>query len=411
MKLQITPQRLSGSITPPPSKSQAHRALIAAYLAGSVEQISNLTNSQDIVATKACMETLCGASADESAPDLRKVSPPDTARHKEGPLPALDCGESGSTLRFLIPVALVLRGGGVFTGRGRLMERPQEPYFNLFKEKGVCYEQKDGNLTISGRLTPGDYPLPGNVSSQFITGLLYALPLLAGTSRLLLTTALESAGYVDMTLEILQQFGITVLYDGKREFFIPGAQTYRPHACAVEADWSQAGFWYAARGIGHPVAVVGMNHQSTQGDRVLAAWAEQLSQPGEVVLDLSGAPDLAPPLAAWAALRAGQVTRFIHAERLRIKECDRLEAISTQLGRLGAHLEEGPDSLSIFGVSALHGGEVESQNDHRIAMMLAIAATRADGPVLLRDAEVVAKSYPNFWEDYAALGGQFEVIV
>lgn len=388
MDIIITPTRLSGAITPPPSKSQAHRLLIAACLAGGEGRVSNVAESQDIAATKACMAEL-------KAPG--------------GELPLLPCGESGSTLRFLIPVALALKGGGIFTGRGRLMERPQEPYFEIFREKGIFYEQKDGMLTVRGALTPGEYALRGDISSQFVTGLLYALPLLKGPSEIRLTTPLESAGYVAMTLDALGRFGVEVRYDGERAFHVPGGQCYLPADCAVEPDWSQAGFWYAARGIGNAVETVGMNPHSAQGDRVLEMWAAALSQPGEVVLDLSGSPDLAPPIAAWCALREGQVTRLVNASRLRIKESDRLSAIASELGKLGADVDEGADSLTIRGVSTLREGEVDSHNDHRIAMMAAIAATRADGPVTLRGAEAVRKSYPNFWEDYAALGGVFTV--
>jgi 3-phosphoshikimate 1-carboxyvinyltransferase len=388
MDIIITPTRLSGAITPPPSKSQAHRLLIAACLAGGEGRVSNVAESQDIVATKACMAALKASG---------------------GGLPLLPCGESGSTLRFLIPVALALKGGGVFTGRGRLMERPQEPYFEIFREKGIFYEQKDGMLTVQGVLTPGEYTLRGDVSSQFVTGLLYALPLLPGPSEIRLTTPLESAGYVDMTLDALARFGVEVRYDGERVFHVPGGQVYVPADCAVEPDWSQAGFWYAAKGIGNAVETVGMNPHSAQGDRVLETWTAALSQPGEVALDVSGSPDLAPPIAAWCALREGQVTRLVNASRLRIKESDRLSAIASELGKLGADVDEGADSLTIRGVPTLRGGEVDSHNDHRIAMMAAIAATRANGPVKLRGADAVRKSYPNFWDDYAALGGVFTV--
>lgn len=389
MNIFITPARLSGVITPPPSKSQAHRLLIAACLAGGAGRVSNIAESEDIVATLSCMDALNTPGAG---------------------LPHLDCGESGSTLRFLIPVALALRGGGVFTGRGRLMERPQQPYFHIFQEKGIAYEQEDGKLTLSGQLMPGVYTLPGDVSSQFVTGLLYALPLLNGPSQICLTTKLESAGYVDMTLDALAQFGVKVEYDGGRIFTIPGNQVYLPCDCAVEADWSQAGFWYAAKGLGNAVETAGMNHSSYQGDRVLEQWAKLLSAPGEVLIDLSGSPDLAPPIAAWAALRAGQVTRLVNAARLRIKESDRLAAITSELNKLGADIEEGEDFLVIRGVAALKGGETSSYNDHRIAMMIAIAATRAMDTVVLHDGGAVKKSYPNFWDDYAALGGKFEVL-
>ncbi len=388
MILKLTPGPLKGTITPPPSKSQAHRLLIAAYLAGGENRVANLAQSEDIRATGACMEAL---------------------RDADSGLVRLDCGESGSTLRFLIPVALALRGGGVFTGRGRLMERPQEPYFEIFREKGISFTQKGNGLTVSGRLTPGVYHLPGNVSSQFITGLLYALPLLSGPSEIRLSTVLESAGYVDMTLDALARFGVRAEDTGAGSFFVPGGQHYVARDCVVEPDWSQAGFWYAARGIGNPVEITGMDLSSHQGDRVLEEWAGLLSGPGEVVLDLSGSPDLAPPIAAWAALRQGETTRLVNAGRLRIKESDRLATIASELSGLGVQIEEGADFLTIHGVGALRGGTVFSHNDHRIAMMAAIAATRADGPVVLHDAEAVRKSYPDFWEHYAALGGVWEV--
>ena len=389
MDIVITPSQLKGCVTPPPSKSQAHRLLIAACLAGGEGRVSNVAQSQDIIATQACMAAILGASPGEA-------------------LPLLDCGESGSTLRFLIPIALALRGGGVFTGRGRLMERPQEPYFELFREKGIFYEQKDGRLTVRGALRQGTYTLPGNVSSQFFTGLLYALPLLGGESRVESSTPIESRGYLDMTVEALGRFGVEVSFDGAATFAVPGGQRYTPCDCAVEPDWSQAGFWYAARGMGNPVETLGMNPRSTQGDRVLESWSRLLEKEGEVLLDVSGSPDLVPPIAAWCALRPGQTARLVNAGRLRIKESDRLATVTSELRKLGAHVEEGRDHLTIRGVESLHGGVVSSHNDHRIAMMLAVAASRATGPVTVTGAESVHKSYPDFWEHYAALGGRIK---
>ena len=382
MKLVITPAPLRGSVTPPPSKSQAHRCLIAAALAGPGSVIHNLADSQDIQATRRCMAEL----------------------KTEGTgLPRLDCGESGSTLRFLLPIALALRGGGVFTGRGRLMERPQKPYFDLFAEKGIRYGLENGVLTVEGALPPGRYCLPGNVSSQFVTGLLYALPLLAGDSELVLTTPLESRGYVDMTLEALGQFGIRVTEETGR-FLIPGGQQYQPCEVSVEADWSQAAFWIAAQCLGSAVDIQGLNPRSTQGDRVASSWAQTLSRPGDVEIDLSGCPDLAPPLAAMAAVRRGD-THLANAARLRIKESDRLSAIAGTLNALGGAVDEMPDSLVVHGGESLAGGAVDCCNDHRIAMMAAVAATRCQGPVTLLGAECVAKSYPNFWDHYRMLGG------
>lgn len=379
MTLELTPARLAGEITPPPSKSQAHRLLIASALAGG-GKIENLARSEDIDATRRCLEVLL-ATSDKP--------------------PLLDCGESGSTLRFLMPLALALRGGGVFTGHGRLMERPQKPYFDLFDRQGIAYRREGNALTLSGTLRAGEFTLPGNVSSQFITGLLYALPLLEGDSDIVLTSLLESSGYVEMTVEVLARFGITV--EGR--YHIPGGQRYRPTDTAVESDYSQAAFFYAANGLGNHIEIHGLREDSTQGDRVIRSYYRQLCGEGEVVLDVSQCPDLVPALALHAALRAGEVTRIVNAARLRIKESDRLETVSAQLNRLGARMTQGEDSLTITGVPELTGGRVSGCNDHRIAMMLGIAATRATAPVLLEDAACVAKSYPGFWSDYAALGG------
>ncbi len=387
MDLTITPAKLSGAVTPPPSKSQAHRCLIAAALAGEGSVLHNLADSQDIRATRRCMEAL-----------------ETTERHQ---LPYLDCGESGSTLRFLIPVALALRGGGVFTGHGRLMERPQKPYFDLFDEKGIRYEQKDGVLTVEGALTPGAYRLPGDVSSQFFTGLLFALPLLDGPSVIIPTTRLESEGYIGMTLDVMHRFGIDIPTTRSLppQYLIPGGRRYRSAEVTVEADWSQAAFWYAANCLGCGVDVQGVTQYSTQGDRVIESHCLELSQPGDTEIDMSGCPDLAPPVAAAAAVRQG-ITRLTGAARLRLKESDRLSTIAAALNALGARVMEHPDSLTVYGQDSLAGGcAVDCCNDHRIAMMAAVAATACREPVTLLGAECVAKSYPDFWDHYRMLGG------
>lgn len=404
MNVTIQPTRLKGIIVPPPSKSQAHRAVIAAALAGGVSRLGHLAGSQDIDATLACMAAM-GAGVERSEREARIRGLGHSIPQNAGHLPCFDCGESGSTLRFLIPVALAVVGGGSFTGRGRLMERPQKPYFDLFEEKGITYEQKAGVLTVAGALKAGAYRLPGNVSSQFITGLLYALPLLEGDSEIVLTTPLESEGYVDMTLEVLEQFGIRVTRQENR-FLVPGAQQYQSRDMDIEPDWSQAAFWYAAAALGSGVEVSGMNQESAQGDRVIAAQFEQLTASGDVVLDVSQCPDLVPALAAMAAVRQG-TTYITNAARLRIKESDRLAAVTQVLNGLGADVTEQTDGLVIAGRDGLAGGvSVDSHNDHRIAMMAAIAATRCQQPVTILDAQCVAKSYPDFWEDYEELGGK-----
>lgn len=404
MNVTIEPAQLKGTVTPPPSKSQAHRLIIAAALSDGFCKLSNVDLSEDIQATLRCMRTL---DADASA-DGTIIRGGDLVDGHEEPAPeVMDCGESGSTLRFLIPVALALKGGGKFTGHGRLMERPQGPYFALFREKGIFYEQKDGVLTVRGRLTPGIYTLPGDVSSQFITGLLYALPLLEGDSEIRLTTDLESRGYVDMTLDALDIFGVKAEYDGKRTFRVPGNQYYQHQNLAIEADWSNAAFWYGARFLGCPVEIGGLDQASVQGDRAIAGFYEQMRGKGSLELDVSQCPDLVPPLAAMAALRAGETTAIVNAGRLRIKESDRLATVTEVLNALGAQVEEYEDYLVIHGRERLAGGvTVSGHNDHRIAMMAAIAAIRCEGPVTITGAECVKKSYPRFWEDYRRLGGE-----
>lgn len=423
MNVTITPARLRGVVTPPPSKSQAHRLLIAAALAQGKSTISNLILSQDLEATIRCLEKL-GArfSLEGTTMTVTGMGANPMSPRRRMALPHLDCGESGSTLRFLIPVALAVRGGGVFTGRGRLMERPLGPYFELFGQKGISWEQRDGTLTVSGLLTPGEYALPGDVSSQFFTGLLFALPLLEGDSTLMSTTALESGDYLDMTLQAIEAFGVTARREGSI-FRIPGRQLYRPETCAVEADWSNAAFWYAAIGLGCQLDIQGLNPLSCQGDMRIAAFyaalrAEELArqaglsmplaQAGQPLeLDMAPCPDLVPPVAALAALTPGREIRLVNAGRLRLKESDRLSAITQVLGALGAEVAEHPDALTIRGKSSLAGGvTVDSCNDHRIAMMAAVAAIRCRAPVTVAGAQCVAKSYPNFWDDYEALGGR-----
>lgn len=442
MDLQIIPKKLSGTVTPPPSKSIAHRLLIAAALADGVSTVRGIAMSQDVEATLRCLTAL-GGRWKETTPGVLEITGTGGRRAGED-LPRLDCGESGSTLRFFIPIALAVAGGGVFTGHGRLMERPQGPYFDLFREKGISYEQKDGILTVRGHLEPGEYKLAGNVSSQFFTGLLFALPLLGGPSVIRSTTEVESRDYIAITRQVLETAGVeTTCKDNFRTLEITGG-TYHPIDETVEADWSQAAFWYTAQGLGNSLTIQGMNPKSIQGDRVMASFAEMLRgeplsggvtvpilgpasaapakpfQPplrpgwttpcvGSVSLPLTYCPDLAPPLAAWGALLNG--TLYLKdAGRLRIKESDRLATITAALRALGADVTEEPARLIINGKPALPGGTVDCANDHRIAMMAAIAATGCTGPVTLLGAECVKKSYPDFWEVYQSLGGDIHVL-
>ena len=411
MDMKIIPRKLSGSVTPPPSKSMVHRLLIAAALSGGISTLENIDFSEDIAATLRCLRAM-GVGAEQLSAHTLRIhgighSIPQAASFDE--FPHFDRGESGSTLRFLIPVALAVIGGGVFTGRGRLMERPQQPYFDLFAEKGIAYELKDGALTVQGRLTPGEYKLPGNVSSQFFTGLLFALSLLDAPSTLVSTTPLESAAYIAMTVDAMAQAGVTVDRSEDGLCFTVHPAPYQPLDLTTEADWSQAAFWYAANFLDCGVSIQNLNPNSAQGDMVIADLYWKLARPGDVTVDLSGCPDLLPPLAVMAAVRTG-TTHFVNAARLRIKESDRLAAVSRMLTALGGQAEEGPDSLTVCGSPTLTGGTADGCNDHRIVMAAAIAATACRTPVTILGAEAVSKSYPDFFEVYRSLGGECHVL-
>ncbi len=416
MDVTIIPNKLRGTVTPPSSKSVGHRALIAAALSGGFSTISNLGDSKDIQATRRCLSNL-STWIEDLTPDKVRVHGIGHSIVQAGPFPMLDCGESGSTLRFLIPVALLVQGEARFTGQGRLMERPLTPYEALFQEKGISWSLENGVLTIDSErgydrlaLDPGKYCLPGDVSSQFITGLLFVLPLLDGDSDLVLTSPLESRGYVDLTLDVLRTFGIRV-EERADAFHVPGNQHYESRDFTVEADWSQAAFWYAANFAGGQVDIQGLNMDSKQGDKVIALQYWQLAKPGEAELDVSQCPDLVPPLAAMAAVRAG-TTHLTHAARLRIKESDRLSTVAAALRAMGAQVEEGADSLTIHGRERLPGGgTVDCCNDHRIAMMAAVSAAFAQEPVKLLGAECVKKSYPEFWNHFIQLGGEAHGLV
>ena len=407
MNISITPKRLSGSVIPPPSKSMAHRLIIAAALSGGTSTLTGISFSQDILATLNCISAL-GASWQQIGTSVIRIHGLGGTSYT-GALPQLDCGESGSTLRFMIPIALAVAGGGIFTGRGRLMERPQKPYFDLFCEKDILYKQSGGALTVQGQLTPGEYRLPGDVSSQFFTGLLYALPLLNGQSTVVSTTPLESADYITLTMGAMEKSGVPVRFSKNTNTFLIRPATYRPIELPVEADWSQAAFWYAALVLGSQLQIQGMDEHSAQGDKIVAKLAGTLSISGDVTIDMSGCPDLLPPLAVMAAVRKG-TTIFCKAARLRLKESDRLATVAAMLTALGGKVIELPDSLIVYGVSNLTGGIVDGSNDHRIVMAAAIAATRCRSPVTILGAEAVNKSYPDFWKVYEDLGGEVHVL-
>ena len=427
MKIKIKPGNLKGTIEIPPSKSYSHRAVIAAALAenGKKSKIDNLKFSVDIITTTDIMENW-GAKIKrfESALEIigndGKVVPKDKY---------VQCNESGSTIRFLIPIGITDENELVFDGKGKLVDRPLDSYYRIFDKQGIFYKNENGKLplTVNGKLKAGNYEIDGNISSQFITGLLYALPLLDGDSKLTINKNLESKGYVDLTLEILKLAGIEIMNNDYKSFDIRGNQTYKPFDYTVEGDYSQVAFWIVAGIISankdNEIKCLHVNKNSLQGDREIIEIAQRMGAKLEIsddyvivkpsktkgtVIDISQCPDIGPILTVLGALSEGE-TRIINGERLRIKESDRITSIKTELNKLGANVTEEGDSLIIQGVENFNGGvTVNSWNDHRIAMSLAIASTRCEKEIILEEAESVRKSYPHFWDDFVKMGGEIE---
>lgn len=421
---------LEGSVVLPPSKSAAHRAVLCAALSRGRCRISNLDLSEDLRATISAVEAL-GAVTRYSADSGSLEIDAQSLGKCEARLP---CGESGSTLRFLIPIAAALGTAAVFTGEGRLPQRPLGVYTELLPEHGIEVETEGGlPLRIKGQLRGGTYVLPGNVSSQFITGLLFALPLLPEDSELRLSSPLESKGYVDLTCGILRQFGIC-MEETEWGWRIPGGQKYLPHDYRVEADWSQAAFFLCMAALapgGKVLRLKGLREDSLQGDKtcaalfqrfgltvefydgVLKAWNPHAGEPFSglrgFTIDAAQIPDMVPALSVCAALAQGQ-TRIVHAERLRLKESDRLAAMANAIHALGGRAEATADGMNIEGVPFLKGGTACGVNDHRVVMALAAAALKSEGPVEVTDAWSIRKSYPGFFQDYQKLGGTADVV-
>lgn len=414
----ITPALLHGKVMPPPSKSAAHRAIICAALAKGQSRIAPFENSKDMEATIGAVRAL-GAKVTVGENGLL-IDGSNTFCNISS---EIDCLESGSTLRFMIPVAAAGGAQVTFNGGGRLPQRPIGPYLGCLPKNGVSCETAGGlPLKISGKLEPGVYTLPGNISSQFITGLLLALPLLTGNSEIKLSTPLQSVGYIDLTIDIMKQFGVDIIRR-KQSFFVKGNSNYTPCNFSVEGDWSQAAFWLAAGALGSKIECEGLNLESRQGDStvldILRRFGAKI-QCGETVgaygeklnaceIDVSQIPDLVPVLAAVASLSKGR-TVIGNAARLRLKESDRLHTTALGLSALGAQITETSDSLIIDGKPSLSGGSADGANDHRIVMALSIAATKCKNPVTISDCKSINKSYPQFFSDYNALGGNAHVV-
>lgn len=422
--LTIRPSQLSGKVRVPPSKSMAHRAIICALLSDGVSRIDNVELSDDIIATCRAIEAL-GADMDilESQFPGRKtlvVRGRGTADIKKG---TINCGESGTTARFIIPISRLTPAEVSITGEGKLIDRPFGVFYDIFDTQGIQYQTQGGKLplTLKGGLQSGIFSVRGDVSSQFISGLLLTLPLLPGDSEIIVTTPLQSAGYIDMTLQMQKRFGVHIDFnrEGNR-FHIPGWQKYSPQRYTVEGDWSQAAFWLAAGVLSGPIEIEGLNPDSLQGDKVIEdflrrmgaklSWKNDLliierSELSGISMDVSQCPDLVPVLAVLGSLSEGK-TDILNAARLRIKESDRLKAITTELKALGAKITEREDSLSIDGRKKLTGGRVYGWNDHRIVMATAVAGAACEKNITIEGPEAVNKSYPSFWEHYNGLGGR-----
>ena len=400
-----------GRVTVPPSKSVAHRSLICAVLSGGGVTVDNLELSQDIKATLRCISALGGKYTYENN---RLVM--HTGLTKPAVGTKLDCGESGSTLRFFIPIALALGADVEFVGAARLFERPLQPYIQAFTGKDISITKTDNGIYIKGSLKSGEYSLTGDVSSQFITGLLFALPLLSGASKITMLTPLESKGYVDLTLYELELFGVNIKNNNYTAFEIEENSSYKPNNRTVEGDFSNGAFMLTAAALGCDVTVAGLNPNSRQGDKAFidilektGAKVEYLSNNdikvttpnglNAIDIDVTEIPDLVPPITALLCFCKG-VSNITGAARLRIKESDRLQTVSSELNKLGAKITERADSLTVVGTDHIYGGACVSHNDHRIAMMCAVAGIKANMPIMLQGFTSVEKSYPTFWKDW-----------
>lgn len=460
MKVTIKPNHLEGEIVIPPSKSISHRAVIAASMANGYSKLENIVFSKDIIATCDAMQDF-GINVNTYPGRVDIISD----GHLRAPIHPVQCNESGSTLRFLVPFGGLVDKPVVFSGKPSLMSRPLSPYFEIFNKQGIRYEYRAKMpLLVEGELKPGLYEVPGDVSSQFITGLMFALPSLKEDSQIVVTSPLESKQYVDITMDVLKTFGVEIVNHNYEHFAIKGGQHFTPHNFRVEGDYSQAAFWIVAGLLDGDLTLKDLSAQSLQGDKAileicksmggkiieetsktsqvsqatqaslatqvslatqatqaslatqesLATQASQATQPTTLhilksvthgtIIDGSQCPDIVPVLAVLAALSEGE-TKIINASRLRIKESDRLKAIATELSKLGADITEADDGLIIQGKTSLKGGIVDSWNDHRIAMSLAVASLRCEGEVIITNSSAIDKSYPHFFQEFKRVGG------
>lgn len=397
-KVKIKNAILNGSVVIPPSKSAAHRALLCSFLAGG-GTVSPIIPSKDMQAMQQAISAL------------------------ENDDKIVDCIESGNTLRFVIPVAAALGKSVTFVGSGRLPERPLETFLELLPKHNIkCTSNGRLPLSIEGKLTAGKYEIAGNISSQYVSGLLFALPILDGDSEIVLTTRLESKPYIDLTIKVMRDFGVEV-QETESGYLVRGNQQYKTRDYIVESDWSQAAFFLVGGAVGKSVALKGLDMNSVQGDKAIVDILKKfgadieikeneiISRKAElkgIKVDVSDIPDTVPALAVAAAYANGR-TEIVGGERLRFKESDRIESVVSNLKRLGADVTETSDGMIINGGKKLKGAELLGYNDHRIVMAFSIAALFAGGETIITEANSINKTYPSFFEDYNRIGGQANV--
>ena len=420
----IYPGKCSGEIKIPPSKSMAHRAIICASLASGTSHIGNIAFSEDIKATIACMKQL-GAeiTADGDTLTINGIGSLAALQRNVGNHTVIDCNESGSTLRFLIPVFALSDKHCIFTGKGRLMQRPQDVYEEIFAAQNKELKIYEDKLETFETLSAGIFEVRGNVSSQFISGLLFTLPLLENDSIIKIIPPFESKSYVNLTLDLLNKFGIETVWLNENALLVKGGQTYKAHDYTVEGDYSQLAFFGVLAAINNDLTITGLNPASRQGDSaiidILADFGAEIKATGNGYeikhqplnaheINLENCPDLGPVLTVLAAMANG-TTVIKNAGRLRIKESDRILAMETELKKAGVDISSTFDTVTIKGgVNKKQAYTFESHNDHRIVMSMAVLATVLDKPTTINNANAINKSYPNFFEDLAKLNIKVE---
>ncbi|QYR62403.1 3-phosphoshikimate 1-carboxyvinyltransferase [Fusobacterium polymorphum] len=409
----IKADKLVGEVSPPPSKSILHRYIIASSLAKGISKIENISYSDDIVATIEAMKKL-GAKIEEKDDCLLIDGTKTFDKEYLNKGSEIDCNESGSTLRFLFPLSIVKENKVLFKGKGKLFKRPLSPYFENFDKYQIKYSYTNENeILLDGVLKNGEYEINGNISSQFITGLLFSLPLLNENSKIIIKGKLESSSYIDITLDCLNKFGIKIINNSYQEFIMEGSQTYKSGNYEVEADYSQAAFFLVANSIGSNIKINGLNTNSLQGDKKIIDFVSEIdnwNKNEKLILDGSETPDIIPILSLKACTSKKEI-EIVNIARLRIKESDRLSATVQELSKLGFDLIEKEDSILInsrknFTHDNKEFVSLSSHSDHRIAMTIAIASTCYEGEIILDNLDCVKKSYPNFWEVFLSLGGK-----